>query len=396
MRLFCDPVPECSLRLATLNSQQWKRLLHWLDVSGLSLYFLDRVLELQLSSMLPDAVRERLEKNLRDNTQRMQGLLEEFATIHDQFQYSGLAYATVKGFSLWPNSVSRPELRSQLDLDFIVDPASSARAREILEARGYHLHAASGKSWEFKTNQISGMSLRDIYTPTTYRCVELHLEESGAGTRLRRSERRQILGVNAIALTAKDQFIDQGMHLYKHVTRDFFRMSHLLEFRRHVEKRKQDGAFWKQLETESLHVANSAIGLGVSTLLVSQVQGSFAPEALTRWTVGCVPAGARQWIERYGSRLAFANFPGTKLGMMLQKELYAATPQRRAAGRSLIPLRLPPAIVKTPEQESAMHRLRRRYFELRYILFRLRFHCVEGPRYLIESFRWTRYRMRAN
>lgn len=396
MSLFRDPLPECCLRLAMLNAWEWKRLLQWLDVSGLALYFLDRVIELQMSSMLPAAVLERLQKNLQDNTQRMKNLLEEFSAIHGEFQRAGLCYATVKGFALWPDSVPNPELRSQLDLDFIVAPHSSMCAREILEARGYHLHAAGGKSWEFKTNEIAGMSLRDIYTPSPYRCVEIHIEEPEAGTRLARREQRPILGVEAFALNAKDQFVDQGMHVYKHITRDFFRMSHLLEFRRHVEKLRGEDVFWKQLESDASSRPGVSIGLGVAILLISQVQGSFAPEALTRWTVDCVPPAARQWVERYGCQLAFANFPGTKLGMMLQKELSTATNNQRTVSRSLIPLHLPPPIVKIPARESAMRRLRRRYFEMRFILFRLRFHCVEGLRYVVESARWSRYRMRAN
>ncbi|WP_446742658.1 nucleotidyltransferase family protein [Silvibacterium acidisoli] len=396
VKLFCDPLPECCLRLEMLNASEWKKLLHWLDVSGLALYFLDRIHELEIPSVLPAVVLDRLQRNLHDNTRRMQDLLEEFAAIHFEFQRADLSYATVKGFALWPDSVARPELRSQLDLDFIVSPHSAMRAREILEARGYHLHAASGRSWEFKANQIAGMSLRDIYTPSPYRCVEIHIEDQGPGTRLERRERRQILGVEAFALTAGDQFVDQGMHLYKHITRDFFRMSHLLEFRRQVEKLKEDDAFWRQIESDALKMPDASVGLGVAILLTSRVQGSFAPESLTRWTVERVPLGARQWLERYGSRMACSDFPGTKLGMMLQKELSIATGNQRPVSRPLIPLRLPPPIVKAPTRESAVRRFRRRYFELRFILFRLRFHCVEGLRYRIESARWARYRDRTN
>jgi hypothetical protein len=378
MSLFCDPLPECCLRLTMLRKSEWKSLLRWLDVSGLALYFFDRVVELQMSSILPAAVLARLQNNLRDNTQRMRDLLSEFSDLHEAFQRAGLSYATAKGFALWPDSVSRPELR----------------AREILEARGYHVHAAGGKSWEFKANEIAGLSLRDLYTPSRYRCVELHLEEDDAGTRLQRRERRSILGVEAPVLSAVDQFIDQGMHLYKHITRDFFRLSHLLEFRRQVERRRGESDFWRQLEAASAKSSHIATGLGVVILLVSQVQGNFAPQALTQWTVDSLPPGAGRWVERYGKRLAFANFPGTKLGMMLQRELPATATGHRALSRSLVPLRLPPSIVKVPERESVMRRLRRRFFELRYVLFRLRFHVVEGARYVIESARWNRYKVR--
>src|ERR1700722_15281183 len=58
---FCDPVPtQCSL-LRRISYRDWKKLLRWLDTRGLALYFLDRMLELQRSEMLPSSVLERLQ-----------------------------------------------------------------------------------------------------------------------------------------------------------------------------------------------------------------------------------------------------------------------------------------------------------------------------------------------
>ncbi len=47
---FCDPLPDKCMQLASLSSQEWLKLLEWLDISGLALYFLDRVVELQTQS----------------------------------------------------------------------------------------------------------------------------------------------------------------------------------------------------------------------------------------------------------------------------------------------------------------------------------------------------------
>ena len=43
---FCDPPSSECTRLLKLSQLDWKLLLHWLDTSGLALYFLDRVREL--------------------------------------------------------------------------------------------------------------------------------------------------------------------------------------------------------------------------------------------------------------------------------------------------------------------------------------------------------------
>ena len=65
--------------------------------------------------ILPESIRQRLEQNLRDNTERTNPLIEECCAIQREFVNAGVSYAVLKGFSLWPHSVSGLELRSQLD-----------------------------------------------------------------------------------------------------------------------------------------------------------------------------------------------------------------------------------------------------------------------------------------
>jgi hypothetical protein len=45
---FCNPLADRCLQLQDLSTREWQRLLNWLDISGLALYFLDRLAELQL------------------------------------------------------------------------------------------------------------------------------------------------------------------------------------------------------------------------------------------------------------------------------------------------------------------------------------------------------------
>ncbi len=102
----------------TLTAREWKKLLHWLDVSGLALYFLDRLTQIGQRGSLPASVMNRLERSLQENRQRTQGLIEESARLQRDFQTAGLSYAVMKGVSLDPISVPRPELRHQFDVDF--------------------------------------------------------------------------------------------------------------------------------------------------------------------------------------------------------------------------------------------------------------------------------------
>jgi hypothetical protein len=390
---FCDPLPEQYARLWQLSADEWQPLLYWLDTSGLALYFLDRVLELQLSEMLPRPVMGRLQQNLIDNTERMRGMTDEAIAIHSEFQGAHLSYATLKGFTLWPHSVPKPQLRSQLDLDFLVAETSVQHARQLLERRGYHLRAISGRSWEFKTSAPPSTSLKDLYKNVPYRSVELHVETNmeGRPSLLARTVKRRFHGICAPALSPADLLLGQGLHLYKHVCSEFSRTAHLLEFRRHVLARREDDAFWRELQSVAEENPRAALGLGVVTHLVERVMGEFAPESFTHWTVNQLPDSARRWIELYGPRTVFASFPGSKLYLLLQSELASAgIPQRRTLRRSLLPLRLPPSISPASANDTFQVRLRRYRVQLRFICFRLRFHLVEGARYMYESFRWQR------
>lgn len=388
---FCDPPPDICARLRGLSGMEWQRLLYWLDTSGLALYLLDRLYELKQIEILPPDVHDRLQQNLAENTARTAAMIAELTAIHREFQRAGLSHAILKGLSLAPSSVPRPELRSQLDLDFLVAQHSAHEARRILEGRGYHLRAISGRTWEFKTNEMPSATLKDLYKDVPHRSVELHIEAAGAEapSLLARAEIRSLCGVDMPVLSSIDIFLGQGLHAFKHVCSEFSRTAHLLEFRRHVLSRHDDAAFWIELRTRAQENPRAVLALGVTTLLISQVMGVFAPISLTNWTLNRLPPSARLWVQSYGERTVFASFPGSKLYLLLQKELAASSiPTKRSLRKALLPISLPPRIVHATADETLSMRLRRHRTQIGFILFRLRFHAVAGVRYLRELPRW--------
>jgi hypothetical protein len=377
--------------LKGLTAKQWQPLLHWLDTSGLALYFLDRIADLELCAMLPPSVLSRLQHNLADNAVRTQSLAKEWTTLNLLFQKAGLSYATLKGFSLWPVSVPMLELRSQLDLDFLVAEESAEGVQAILEGEGYRLSAISDRSWEFKTACGQSPSLKALYTAKPQRSVELHIERQSAAAPplLSRTENRCFHGALMPVLSPVDLFLGQAMHVYKHLSSAFTRAAHLIEFRRHVLVRHHDGAFWREARRIAERDAKLPIALGVVVLLITDIMGEFAPEALTCWTVDSLPITVRTWVQLYGRRVALGSFPGSKLYLLLQKEVEAlGIPAKRPTSRALLPSRLPPAIAHRVPGEAAATRVNRNAQQLHFIFFRLRFHTVEGLRYMYESFRW--------
>ena len=267
-------------------------------------------------------------------------------------------------------------------------------ARRILESRGYHLRAISGRSWEFKKNEMPGASLRYLYKDVPYRSVELHIESrvEARFPLLARAEMRSFRDVDIPVLSSVDLFLGQGMHAFKHVCSEFSRTAHLIEFRRHVIARHDDTSFWTEVRARAEATPKAAIALGVVTLLITHVMGNFAPWSFANWTIDRMPVRACLWVQLYGERTVLASFPGSKLYLLLQKELASSgVPSRRSLRQALLPFRPPPLIVHANANEELPMRLRRYRAQFRFILFRLRFHIVEGVRYLRESLRWQQY-----
>jgi hypothetical protein len=395
---FRDSAEITAHRLSRLTARDWQRSYHWLDASGMAIYFLDRVESLHIENHLPAATLERLRGNLADNRQRSSTMLVEFASLNQSFQRAGLVYANLKGFSLSPESCPRPELRCQQDFDFLIDGTQLDLARNILSRTGYELIAATPDVWEFKTGFDELTRMTDHYKARPQRSVELHFASSGPPThsllrdsRLERRTRHSWGGVTFPSLTRADQFIAQALHIFKHLCSACTRVSWLLEYQHHVAVRYQDRAFWQEVREHAGNDADISIAIGLATLLSFRIFGGRAPAQLEEWTSARLPAGVKLWAEHYGKEAILADFPGTKLYLLLQEELRGNDESWKQAKHSrLMPSRRAPRIVSVSTNDTAWKHLRNEYFQLRFILIRLRFHVVEGVHYLIEASRWKR------
>ena len=389
--MFCDPLPSQCSRLHNLSKKEWHKLLTWLDISGLALYFLDRIAELGACDILPSSVLARLQQNQTDNNVRTQGLAAESVAIQLEFRDACLSYAVLKGFSLCPASLPKPELRHQFDLDFLIAEEDAPEARRILERRGYRLYAISGTSWEFKINETPGISIKDMYKDLPGRSVELHVEANAPNrpSLLARTEKRELYGMSMPVLSSVDLFLGQGLHVYKHLASEFSRTAHLLEFRRHALTRRNDETFWQELRIAANGDPVTCLRLGVVALLITHVMDEFAPDAFAEFTVRSLPSSAKLWVEWYGRRAVFQDFPGSKLYLLLQRELeFAGVPAKRSLRQALFPSRLPPSLIRASGKETLTIRLRRYRMQLQFVFSRLHFHIVEGLRYAWEFYRW--------
>ena len=391
---FCDPEPGSIQKLTCLSSAEWRDLLSWLDLSGLALYWLDRMSRLELLESFPRWLVEELQRRTSENRERTTGMICESVAIQREFQRASVSYSVMKGVSLSPISVPRLELRHQFDLDYRVVERSAAEAQRILEERGYHLYAVSGQTWEFKINETPNVSRKDLYKDLSYRSVELHLEPQGASGRslLKNVQYRELYGIMMPVLSPIDIFLGQALHVFKDVCSAYARTAHLLEFYRHVLTRREDEAFWHELRSATEGDRRARIGIGVVTRLLTAVMGEFAPEILTSYTSDVLPPSVRMWVDQYGERAVFASEPGTKLYLLLQRELErCGVAGRRPIKTSLFPSRLPLPVIRGVAGESLATRLGRYQVQVRFGASRLRFHLVEGARFAVESYRWQQH-----
>jgi hypothetical protein len=291
-------------------------------------------------------------------------------------------------------------LRCQLDFDFLVDGAQLGLHRNLLGETGYELVAATPDVWEFKAGSSEMVNVKDHYKVRPQRSVELHFASSAApphlpfrDRRLERLDSRSWAGLTFPALTPADQFIAQALHVFKHLCSPCTRLSWLLEYQRHVSTRNHDQSFWNEVRAHAGTHRHTSIAIGLTTLLSSRIFGWEAPPQLEEWTSHRLPAGIRLWADQYGRQSILADFPGTKLYLLLEEELRGNDRAWKQTRRTtLLPLHRAPRVLSTNAQDNAWKRIRGEAYQLRFVLFRLRFHVVEGMHYLIAASRWKRRR----
>lgn len=363
----------------------WKANLVWLDTSGLALYLLDRLTQLRCEWILPSAILERLQQNLRDNRRKNAASRTEAEAINHGLQQAGVLFAHLKGITLTPAAVPDPALRVQLDLDLLVHEADAAAAAAVLESLGYTRACISGDTWEFKAGGDRIPSLNDLYKPKTQRAAELHLASRDG--LLARVVQRPFGNTVMPALSPVDLYLQQALHLFKHLCSSFTRAAWLLEYRQHMLTHREDASFWPILQALAAQEPKAEMALGAVSLLVREVFGDPLPAYLDGLVTHALSAPVRLWVQRYGRAALLADFPGTKLYLLLQAELESSPVPPR---RSLLPLALPPRITLGSPHEGLRSKLRRSKIQASYILLRLRFHGVEGTRYCMESLRFRR------
>src|SRR6185437_10802012 len=123
-------------------------------------------------------------------------------------------------------------LRYQLDLDFLVRESDATLSRYILSGFGYKLYAINGKTFEFKAGTCGNPQIRNVYKISPCRSLELHLlpktvdgDTTQRPDQLVRAQTRNIRGAQLPILFPADLFMQQALHLFRHICGEYTRAS---------------------------------------------------------------------------------------------------------------------------------------------------------------------------
>jgi hypothetical protein len=245
---------------------------------------------------------------------------------------------------------------------------------------------------EFRAGEAGLPDLTKIYSIDTQRALDLHVLPEGScklGLLARRTK-RYFDNAQIATLSPADIFMQQAMHLLKHLCSDHSRLSWVLEFSRHVEARRSDLLFWSQVETLAAEDMNGTLALSVASWLTGEFFKGEALELPRQGRAEAIPPRVLLWLNLYSRRLLLSDSASNKLYLLLRGEVPRNAEPLKKTHLILFPRCLPARITRPRPGERLAERFMRYAIDADYFFRRMQFHVVEGIRYVIEASRWRR------
>jgi len=397
---------DCVPDFGEWTPRQCKRILQWLDDSGLAFYFLQRLKDRGATSAVPADILERLETSFASNQERTDDLRQRFDTINARFADAGISFAVLKGFSLVPQFCPMAALRYQGDLDYLVDEHSLAPARRVLNGLGYteKKSKSSHESIFLSPGAKSGFRGGKQYSLQAPHAVELHLDvwdESLHGVFApprpfspNAAWVRAGDGETFPSLSDPDEFLLQVLHACNHLFTHWIRMSCLLEIAYFLNQRSDDWDLWNRVEERvgrDLKLREFAV---IIAEMAARLFDCPIPGPIHRWGASLRP-GPRLWLERYSRSWAFADIPvhefdllpESKLVLFLRQQYRSVCPSDSTAHpsgrRGSRPRQMLASITRNPALIVNLD-----WWQRQLLARRIAFHVMAGLRYVCEIPRW--------
>jgi hypothetical protein len=398
--------------LQTLDDSEWRELLEFCDLAHLTL-----PLWRNCNDVLPDWVRERMERNAADNARRFDNVKRAYLEVARAFDEVQIKHLVIKGFAQYPGYVEDPRLRMQSDIDIYCPSmdclsgpnpkqrSSIFRAREALQNLGYeplrglerlpqdHLPSMVRKTgWEWRGN---------AFDPEMPPSIELHFclwnqtsarfTPKGLQDFWPRHVTRDLEDFRFPALDPVDNLGFSALHVLRDLFSGDWVLHRIYEIARFLHANTANKPFWAQwreLHSDSLRSCEA-----ISFRLAKEwFACDLSEEAATE--VRSLSPAVRQWFHLFSGSPLKGMFHNNKDGVWLHIALLESAEDRRAVLRNaLLPGRIP--ALGAPGQDTTRQGRRKRFWPshqyaayLLYLGSRAVYHAKTLAPTLLHGARW--------
>jgi Uncharacterised nucleotidyltransferase len=327
------PVPDFS-RLSLLrhsNASQIRKLLRWLDESGLALYLLAQLQDHGVLGQVPKDFSAALEFRSAANQVRTAAMLSEFARLVNSFRGNGVRFCALKGFTLTPEFCREVRLRHQTDFDFLVTLDSLENAKGAMQSCGYELGEMAEPGEVTFTTPLRHVptSSDDIYAVPRHREVDLltTLRLSAHGVSipmptpdLNDLRTKILLDIAFPALPLEEMFCFQVMHAFRHLLGSWVRISWLFEIGYFIDRHYADEDVWRAIVDRVGRDARARNAFGLVISLTRALFPRPIPEPLAELCLQSLPARIETWVAHFGMKTAIADLDGAKFTLFVHRE----------------------------------------------------------------------------
>jgi hypothetical protein len=401
------PVPDFS-RLDVLrrsSASQLRKLLRWLDQSGLALYFLTQLQDNNALYRIPEELRQALEYRLNANRQRTLAMLGEFERLVESFHHSDVNFCALKGFTLTPEFCRSADLRHQTDFDFLVAEDSLEKAKHAMRCCGYEQETtreADEVTFATPLRHIPSPN-DDIYAAPRHREVDLvtTLRHASHGVSIDapaacfdRIENKTLHGLSFPALPAGQMFCLQVMHAFKHLLGSWVRVSWLFEIGYFVDRHHGDNDLWGEVIAQMGREAKPRNAFGLVLSLTKTLFPRRIPQVLHDWCLRSLPPRIEAWVTQFGLKTAISDLDGAKWTLFVHSEFV----DHRNSWNSYVRDRIFPvgrqSSIGTVKTADVGTRIKGNVSQWRHTMRRSMFHARTLFSLPVEAIRW-KYTLRA-